>query len=270
MRDCCFNVDGRKKRCHRFQRIDDLINRMGSITRQLKSYARKSEEDCEIVDIRASVREALSMMAPQLGKMSVDISTTLPSEPVLVLADPVRLEQIIVNLLRNALDAVSSVDQPEINILLVEGEMVLLSIEDNGVGLQNPGNCSSRSTPRRSREKAWDLGLAISAGLQTKWEGGWWRAIDRMEVLCLSFSCPARMLGPRPRSDAMEDAMNHKVNSVAIIDDEADMRTSVAQWLALSEFEAITFETAESALKALGGGLPRNCCQRHQDAGMTA
>jgi two-component system C4-dicarboxylate transport sensor histidine kinase DctB len=101
-----------------FQRIDDLIDRMGSITRQLKSYARKGDVDIEPVDLRDSVRAALAMMAPQLGKMAVNIVTTLPSEPAVVEADPLRIEQIIVNLLRNALDAVRNRDDKEINILL--------------------------------------------------------------------------------------------------------------------------------------------------------
>ena len=104
-----------------FQRIDDLIDRMGGITRQLKSYARKGDVDIEPVDLRDSVRSALSMMAPQLGKMSVKIVTTLPSEPAVVQADPLRIEQIIVNLLRNALDAVRGRDDREIKILLVAG-----------------------------------------------------------------------------------------------------------------------------------------------------
>ena len=42
-----------------FQRIDDLIDRMGGITRQLKSYARKGDVDMEPVDLRDSVRAAL-------------------------------------------------------------------------------------------------------------------------------------------------------------------------------------------------------------------
>ena len=42
-----------------FQRIDDLIDRMGGITRQLKSYARKGDVDVEPVDLRDSVRAAL-------------------------------------------------------------------------------------------------------------------------------------------------------------------------------------------------------------------
>ena len=89
-----------------FQRIDDLIDRMGAITRQLKSYAHKGDRlQLEPVDLRACVREALALMAPQLAKTPVAITTSMPAEPVMVRADPIRTEQIVVNLLRNAIEA---------------------------------------------------------------------------------------------------------------------------------------------------------------------
>jgi two-component system C4-dicarboxylate transport sensor histidine kinase DctB len=147
-----------------FQRIDDLIDRMGGITRQLKSYARKGDVDIEPVDLRDSVRSALSMMAPQLGKMAVRIVTTLPSEPAVVQADPLRIEQIIVNLLRNALDAVRGRDDPEIKILLVESETILLSIEDNGPGLKEPDKLFEPFYTTKKPGEGLGLGLAISAG----------------------------------------------------------------------------------------------------------
>lgn len=147
-----------------FQRIDDLIERMGGITKQLKSYARKSDLDLEPVDLRDSVRAALSMMAPQLGKVAVNITTTLPSEPVLVMADPLRIEQIIVNLLRNALDAVKGLEDKRIKIFLVQGEMILLSIEDNGTGLKDPGKLFEPFYTTKKPGEGLGLGLAISAG----------------------------------------------------------------------------------------------------------
>jgi two-component system C4-dicarboxylate transport sensor histidine kinase DctB len=154
-----------------FQRIDDLIDRMGGITRQLKSYARKGDVDAEPVDLRDSVRAALSMMAPQLGKMSVKIVTTLPSEPAMVHADPLRIEQIIVNLLRNALDAVRHRDDKEINILLVEGETILLSIEDNGTGLKDPDKLFDPFYTTKKPGEGLGLGLAISAGFAAEMGG---------------------------------------------------------------------------------------------------
>jgi two-component system C4-dicarboxylate transport sensor histidine kinase DctB len=154
-----------------FQRIDDLIDRMGGITRQLKSYARKGDVDMEPVDLRGSVRAALAMMAPQLGKMAVQIQTTLPSEPAVVMADPLRIEQIIVNLLRNALDAVRGRDDKRINILLVAGETILLSIADNGPGLADPDKLFEPFYTTKKPGEGLGLGLAISAGFAAELGG---------------------------------------------------------------------------------------------------
>jgi two-component system, NtrC family, C4-dicarboxylate transport sensor histidine kinase DctB len=154
-----------------FQRIDDLIERMGGITRQLKSYARKGDMDVEPVDLRDSVRAALSMMAPQLGKLAIQLQTTLPSEPAVAMADPLRIEQIIVNLLRNALDAVRGRDDKRIHILLVAAETILLSIEDNGPGLADPGKLFEPFYTTKKPGEGLGLGLAISAGFAAELGG---------------------------------------------------------------------------------------------------
>jgi two-component system C4-dicarboxylate transport sensor histidine kinase DctB len=105
-----------------FQRIDDLIERMGAITRQLKSYARKGGEAFEEVDLRACVSSALAMMEPQL-KARVGQDHPGDAAPG---GDgdgrPIRLEQVIINLLRNALDATKDRPCPQIDILLSAGE----------------------------------------------------------------------------------------------------------------------------------------------------
>lgn len=155
-----------------FQRIDDLINRMGGITRQLKSYAHKGDTlQLEPVDLRVSVRESLALMAPQLAKTPVAITTTLPSEPVMVRADPIRMEQIVVNLLRNAIDAVRRQEDRRIKILLVQGETILLSVEDNGTGLQDPDKLFEPFYTTKKPGEGLGLGLAISAGFAAELGG---------------------------------------------------------------------------------------------------
>jgi len=83
---------------------------------------------------------------------------------VVVRADPLRIEQIIVNLLRNALDVVRNVPDPAISILLVEGESIVLSIEDNGAGLDDPGKLFEPFYTTKKPGEGLGLGLAISAG----------------------------------------------------------------------------------------------------------
>lgn len=148
-----------------FHRIDDLIERMGTITRQMKSYARKGPEALVEVDLRDAVDGSLAMMAPQLGQTVVDVRKTVPTTPVLVRADPVRLDQIIVNLLRNALDAVADEEDPVVDILLVQGRQVSLSVRDNGHGLDDPDALFEPFYTTKKPGEGIGLGLAISAGI---------------------------------------------------------------------------------------------------------
>jgi len=105
------------------------------------------------------------MMAPQLGQTRVEIRKTLPPTPVIVRADPVRLEQIIVNLLRNALDAVSEADNPVIDILVIQGRQVLLRVRDNGHGIDDPEALFEPFYTTKKPGEGVGLGLAISAGI---------------------------------------------------------------------------------------------------------
>lgn len=148
-----------------FQRIDDLIERMGAITRQLKSYARKGGEAFEPIDLRASISSALSMMEPQLKARVVKISRSLPRQAVMVMADRIRLEQVIINLLRNALDATKDTPSPHIDILLAAGETATLSVRDNGHGITALDQVFEPFYTTKKAGEGVGLGLAISMGI---------------------------------------------------------------------------------------------------------
>ena len=150
-----------------FQRIDDLIERMGAITRQLKSYARKGGEAFEPVDLRACLSSALSMMEPQLKQRVVRITRTLPRVPVMVMADRLRLEQVIINLLRNALDATKELSEPQIDLLLTVGDSATLAVRDNGHGITEIGSVFEPFYTTKKPGEGVGLGLAISSGIVT-------------------------------------------------------------------------------------------------------
>ncbi len=150
-----------------FQRIDDLIERMGAITRQLKSYARKGGEAFEPVDLRACLSSALSMMEPQLKLRVVKITRTLPRQPVIVMADRIRLEQVIINLLRNALDATRDTNDPQIDLILSSGDVAMLAVRDNGTGIKDLDNLFEPFYTTKKPGEGVGLGLAISSGIVT-------------------------------------------------------------------------------------------------------
>jgi two-component system C4-dicarboxylate transport sensor histidine kinase DctB len=148
-----------------FQRIDDLIERMGAITKQLKSYARKGGDDFAPVVLNEALASALSMMEPQLKQRHVRISRIVPDEDVRVMGDRVRLEQVIINLLRNALDATESVTDPEIEIILAVGETATLTVRDNGPGIENLDDLFEPFFTTKQPGDGVGLGLAISSGI---------------------------------------------------------------------------------------------------------
>ncbi|MDG1866811.1 MAG: ATP-binding protein [Yoonia sp.] len=148
-----------------FQRIDDLIERMGAITKQLKSYARKGGDTFAPVDTRAAVSSALSMMEPQLNNRDITITRTLPEDPVMILGDRLRLEQVIINLLRNALDVTKTVRAPAIEIILATGDTVSLTVRDNGQGIDDLDELFEPFYTTKQPGDGVGLGLAISSGI---------------------------------------------------------------------------------------------------------
>jgi two-component system C4-dicarboxylate transport sensor histidine kinase DctB len=148
-----------------FSRIDDLIERMGGITRQLKSYARKGQEAFSPVNMGDALASSLSMMEPQLKSRKVKITKILPEEKVLVMGDRMRIEQVMINLLRNALDATKTVSDPQLEIILASGETATLTIRDNGHGIEDLDALFEPFYTTKQPGDGVGLGLAISSGI---------------------------------------------------------------------------------------------------------
>ena len=154
-----------------FQRIDDLLDRMGTITRQLKSYARKGGEAFEPVDLRVALSGALTMMEPQLRHRRVRLQRSIPRDPVMVYCDRIRLEQVIINLIRNAMDSTKSVRDPSIELVVDSLSHAHLSVRDNGPGVADLEKLFEPFWTTKSPGEGTGLGLAISSGIVADFGG---------------------------------------------------------------------------------------------------
>ena len=146
-------------------RIDDLIQRMGGITKQLKSFSRKNTESFVPLNFNDAFLSAMAIMEPQLKQTKVKIETSIVNEPIIIMGDQQRLEQVIINLLRNAIDAVINVEQPEIKISLYKDKSAILSIGDNGIGISNLETLFEPFQTTKDPGKGLGLGLAISSNI---------------------------------------------------------------------------------------------------------
>lgn len=150
-----------------FGRIDDLIERMGGITRQLKSYARKGQEAFSPVNMGNALASSLAMMEPQLRQRQVQISRILPEDQVEVMGDQLRIEQVMVNLLRNAIDATKGERDPKVEIILSAGETATLTVRDNGPGIEDLDALFEPFYTTKQPGDGVGLGLAISSQIVT-------------------------------------------------------------------------------------------------------
>lgn len=156
------------------ERIAQLVDRMGLITGQLKAFAHKSSGLPRPVDLRQVVANATALFDQRLRTTNTRITTAFPEEALCVLCDANRLEQVVVNLIGNALDAMAEQDCPLVQLSAApSGRTVRLEIRDHGEGL-TPEAQSRLFEPFFTTKEAGvglGLGLAISAGIVSDFGG---------------------------------------------------------------------------------------------------
>lgn len=155
-----------------FGAIVRLTERIGAITEQLRGFARKDRAAIGAVDLGEAVESALALLGARVREQGVDVRLEQPEARVAVAADRLGLEQIIVNLVQNGLEAMAGVDWPVLALAVrSEGEQVVLSVRDNGAGI-SPEIYAGLFTPfSTSKPRGLGLGLVISQDLAASFGG---------------------------------------------------------------------------------------------------
>ena len=143
--------------------ISSLTERMGAITGQLKTFSRKSTGVLERVDLKVALDNALQLLGPQLDSENCQLERNQPNSPLYVQADLVRIEQICVNIIRNALDAM--IDSPEKRIridLTSDIDTVIMRISDTGPGMSDDALALLFDPFFTTKEPGQGVGLGLS------------------------------------------------------------------------------------------------------------
>jgi two-component system C4-dicarboxylate transport sensor histidine kinase DctB len=116
--------------------ISELTERMGKIIKNLRTYARNEPVALRAVRVNQAITESLALIDARVRAESVDVSIELPSTEPIVTAGAVRLQQVLVNLISNALDAMQ--EAPEKRLLLsveATSSEVKITVRDTGGGI---------------------------------------------------------------------------------------------------------------------------------------
>ncbi|HEY4369060.1 MAG TPA: ATP-binding protein [Steroidobacteraceae bacterium] len=154
--------------------VSAIVTRMGALTQHLKSFARKDTASKQATDLGAAIRYALSLVDYRIAEQDVTLTLRLPERPVYAMGNAVRLEQVIVNLVSNALDAMRDRPQRDLLIDLQRCDRsAVLKVADTGRGIA-PEQLSSVFDPFYTTKdvgQGLGLGLSISYGIIRDMDG---------------------------------------------------------------------------------------------------
>lgn len=155
-------------------RISELARRMGRIIKNLRAFAKQESEPLSDVDLVAVVDAAIEMGTSKIGHAGVNLDWAAPSGAVMVRGGEVRLQQVVLNLISNAVDAMEETEDRRIEITLErKGPRVFLAVRDTGPGIAEPERIFDPfyTTKEIGSAEGMGLGLSISYGLVQSFGG---------------------------------------------------------------------------------------------------
>ena len=247
------------------QKILRSAKRGAELTRQLLTFSRKVQSEKRPLDLNREVEQVKNLLERTIPKM-IEIELYLSECPAVVSADPIQVEQAIMNLAVNAKDAM-----PEGGKIVIEtervrldeqfckthlgarpGEYVLLSISDTGHGMDREilEHVFEPFYTTKDVGKGTGLGLAMVYGIVKNHEG---------YILCYSelntgttfkIYLPAmEQSGQRQKPDEMEDLFKGGDETILLVDDEKYIRELGVELLTDAGYKVLTATDGEGGLE---------------------
>ncbi len=190
------NVDGARETARRTIRDG---NRASDVIARLRALFSKKSSTSESIDLNEAAREVIALSMSELQRNRVILRSELADGVQPVMGDRVQLQQVVLNLLINALDAMKGVDdrprQLAIRTERDEGDRVRLSVQDTGVGLDPQSVDRLFEAFYTTKSGGMGIGLSVSRSIIESHHGRLWAAPNDGPGATFSFSIPCRPEG---------------------------------------------------------------------------
>ena len=185
------NVDGARETARRTIRDG---NRAADVITRLRALFGKKGTATETLDLNDATREVVALVFSDLLRNRVIVRVELADEPLLVTGDRVQLQQVILNLVRNASDAMSEVNDRPRNLLVKaerqQDESARLTVMDAGVGLHPQTAERLFDAFFTSKSDGMGIGLSVSRSIIESHGGKIWAEANDGPGATFSFSIP--------------------------------------------------------------------------------
>jgi PAS domain S-box-containing protein len=174
-------------------------NRASDVIKRLRTLYGKKDPTPESMDLNESTREVISLLLSDLQRRGVILRQELSDDLPVLMADRVQLQQVIMNLLRNAADAMRDVvDRPRELLIRTEreeGDRVRLSVKDAGGGFAPQAADRLFEAFYTTKNEGMGIGLSISRSIIEAHQGRLWATANDGPGATVSFSIPTKAGG---------------------------------------------------------------------------
>ncbi len=231
----------------KIKRIHDSGSKAATLTRQLLAFSRKQVLEKKVISINTTIQDFLKILGKMTGE-DIVFTTYLSEENCTVEADPGQIEQIIMNLIVNAKDAMPNggeiiIETAEVNldkhyvnkhIEVKSGHYVLMAISDTGEGMDEDVRSKIFDPFFTTKEqgKGTGLGLATVYGIVKQHDGYIYAYSEKGRGTTFKIYLPAsKKTAEEIKSESTSKALLQGKETILIVDDNASIRQLIVETL---------------------------------------
>jgi C4-dicarboxylate-specific signal transduction histidine kinase len=146
------------------------VERTAAIIKSLRDLIRLGRSEIAPQSVQRIVRETVELLEPNLPRRKIEIKPRIPKDLPLVLADLLQVEQVLLNLVWNAIEAIESTGRRESGVISIEATtrgrgLVEISVTDTGPGFPHDFKVASVGPSQSTKRDGLGLGLALSRSI---------------------------------------------------------------------------------------------------------
>ncbi len=240
--------------------ILESLKKVVDIISNMKSFVHKAEDQKEYCDVSELILNGIKLVSNGWAKNNVEFNNIVPEEAKLCLVNKIELEQVIVNLLQNAVDALeeAGTKNPEITISLdtnIDENCLELFVKDNGPGIPKDiqEEIFKPFFTTKKVGKGTGLGMAISERLINKYRGTIEIAESNSKGTTFVVQLPLIEDSSISHNSRLVDNLsNDTVKTILVVDDEPQILNIMEKFIQEAGHLFIGSSGGEEALKLLG------------------
>jgi len=190
-------------RLKKLQKNHDLIDlldkislqaqRSGKIIQRIRGFAKKQQPEKHPTDLSKLINESLLLLKIELKKSEVNLLLSLPQEIIVINIDPIEIQQVLINLIRNSIEAMSNTEglhQLTLELKLINDKKILFKIIDNGPGISQSMSTQLFTPFVSSKNQGLGLGMSICKRIIESHHGDIWIENNSSDGCTVCFILP--------------------------------------------------------------------------------